>query len=365
MNRMFPLLSRVDWTLVGAYLFLIGIGLVSLYSASLSDGDGSYFWKQIGFTVAGAVIVSVTALIPHTLFARRQKALTITAVITLVAVLLFGKTIRGTTGWFSIGGFGIQPVELVKVLMVLVLAGFFAVRAKTTSGIMLIIQSGALVAVLAGLVLLQPDFGSASLLVLIWFGLLIVAGVKKRYLLAIALGFIALAVVAWFFLLKPYQKDRIMVFWDPGRDPLGRGYNVTQSVIAIGSGGFFGKGVGYGSQSQLRFLPERQTDFIFAVIAEELGFVGVLVVMSLFSVMIFRFYKIVSESDDSFTIYMVSGFALAVTLETFINIGSNIRLLPVTGVTLPFMSYGGSSLLAKSLMIGLVQSAAIHVHKLR
>jgi rod shape determining protein RodA len=368
MSSILRFLSRLDWPLLLSFFFLAGFGLIGLYSASLANasiatestsllfGPMGIFWRQLMYLGCGIMIILITALINYSVLGRTAKLLYIFSAIFLIAVLFFGKTIRGTTGWFSIGGFGIQPVELVKVFLVIVLATFFAGRGRQITSLMKTIISFFITLPLVIFVLLQPDFGSAVLLFLIWFGMLAISGVRKLHLFALILGACAVAVLAWMFVLKPYQKDRIMVFWDPSRDPLGRGYNVTQSVIAVGSGGITGKGIGYGSQSQLRFLPERETDFIFAVLAEELGFIGIMMMSILFVILLSRFYHIALTKNDAFTVTMLTGFAIAIGLEVFINIGSNIRLLPVTGVTLPFVSYGGSSLLAKCLMIGIAES---------
>jgi rod shape determining protein RodA len=209
------------------------------------------------------------------------------------------------------------------------------------------------------LVILQPDTGSALLLAAVWGALLLVSGIKRSHLAVIVTVGAVIIALAWLFFLKPYQKDRVLSFWNPSVDPLGTGYNVTQSVIAIGSGGLTGKGLGFGSQSQLRFLPERQTDFIFAVIAEELGFVGTLLICGLFGVLFWRGYRLASESRDDFAVFLTLGIMVSIASEMFVNLGGALRLLPVTGVTLPFVSYGGSSILVKFLMIGVLESIAV------
>jgi rod shape determining protein RodA len=267
--------------------------------------------------------------------------------------------VRGTRGWFGIGGFGIQPVELVKIFMIVYFARFFGDYARHPGGLKHVVGSGLALAAVVGLVILQPDFGSALLLMSVWGGMVLLAGVKRSHLVIMAVGALLALAVAWLFVLKPYQKDRITTFMDPDADPLGRGYNVTQSIIAIGSGQVTGRGLGFGSQSQLRFLPERQTDFIFAVLAEELGFFGVLMVLALFGMLFHRCYLLAKYAHDDFTLFLTIGIAIAIGVEMFTNLGGNLRILPVTGVTLPFVSYGGSSLLTKFLMIGLLQSVAV------
>jgi rod shape determining protein RodA len=189
--------------------------------------------------------------------------------------------------------------------------------------------------------------------------MLLMSGVRRRHLTAIIAVFALLGLVAWLFVLAPYQKDRVTAFLNPDFDPQGKGYNVTQSMIAIGSGNLFGQGLGYGSQSQLRFLPERNTDFIFASAAEELGLVGVVFLLGLFTVMFHRCYRLAKNSRDDFTLFLILGIVGSIAAELIINIGGTLRLLPLTGVTLPFVSYGGSSLLVKFLMIGILESIAV------
>ncbi len=367
-------LGRYDWILLGASVMLVVFGLSALYSTSLAgvnpspylsgggqavQPDFSNFWKQFWFAAAGVLLALVVPAFDYRSFSRMTRFLLGLSVALLLAVLLFGTTIRGTTGWFGIAGFGIQPVELVKLLLIIFLAKYFSDTAGKAKGIRHVVVSGGATAVLLILVMLQPDFGSAFLLLGVWGTLVLVSGIRKSHLALMALALVLVSVFAWTFALKSYQKDRVAAFLDPNSDPLGRGYNVTQSIIAIGSGGLAGQGMGYGSQSQLRFLPERQTDFIFAVIGEELGFLGVLFLCCLFVLVFWRGYRLIRASRDDFTLYLVLGITVSLALEVFVNLGGNLRLMPVTGVTLPFVSYGGSSLLVKFLMIGVLQSVAM------
>jgi len=202
--------------------------------------------------------------------------------------------------------------------------------------------------------------GSSLLLIGMWGIVLLVAGVGARWIAALAGLAGLLSAGAWSFVLKDYQKARITSFLDPGNDPLGQGYNVKQAIIAIGSGGLFGRGLGFGSQSQLKFLPESQTDFVFAVIAEELGFFGVAVVLSAFGLLFYRLLRIAALTRDDFTSFLVIAIGAAFFCQVLVNVGANLGLLPVTGVTLPLVSYGGSSLIFTLLMLGVVQSVAAH-----
>lgn len=206
---------------------------------------------------------------------------------------------------------------------------------------------------------MQPDFGSAMIIFLLWFTLLIIVGTRKSFIFLMVISLILSFTFAWFFMFKDYQKHRILTFVNPANDPLGRGYNLTQSKIAAGSGKLFGKGLGFGSQTQLKFLPESQTDFIFAVICEELGFVGAIIVLSLLFVVLYRILRIAYEAKDDFSLVICLGIFIIIFLHSIINIGMNIGLAPVMGISLPFVSYGGSFLVVCLFMIGLVQSVYI------
>jgi rod shape determining protein RodA len=354
-------LRKFDWILFGAATGLTVFGLSALYSTSLAGAtpDLGLFWRQLAFAGLGLVAALVVSLFNYRLLAGSSKALYVLALVMLASVLLLGDTVRGTRGWFNIFGFGIQPVEMVKILLVVYLARFMGDYARDPLGWPRIIRSGLALSGIIVLVLLQPDFGSAVLLMAVWGALLLIAGIQRRHLLIIGtVGLMALA-ITWLFLLQDFQKARIFAFADPNYEPLGRGYNVTQSVIAVGSGEIFGKGLGFGSQSQLRFLPERQTDFIFSTIAEELGFVGVFVLLGLFGTVFWRAYRLAAAAPSDFAVFLVLGLTVSIAVEMLVNVGAAMRLLPLTGVTLPFVSYGGSSLIAKFTMIGLLESVAV------
>jgi rod shape determining protein RodA len=369
LRKLFAHLYRLDWSLLFASLGLMAFGLVAMYTTSLAnpatpelpifDGQFALFWKQVCFAAAGVMVMVAVSWFNHGALRRYAMVCYVLATVLLVAVLLFGKTIRGTTGWFAVGGFGVQPVELVKLLLAIAVARWCERYARGEQSRRLLLVSGTAVAMVCGLVLLEPDLGSAFLLAMIWGGQLVASNAKRWQLGVIVLGMIAVAAASWTLVLKPYQRDRVLVFLNPTADRLGSGYNVTQSLIAVGSGGMFGRGLGYGSQSQLRFLPERQTDFIFAVIGEELGFVGVGVLVGLFAIIVSRAYQLASHAEDDFTVYLAVGIAVSFASEAAINVGGAMRLLPLTGVTLPLVSYGGSSLLAKCLMLGVLQSIAV------
>jgi rod shape determining protein RodA len=352
---------KSDWALSLSVLFLSAFGLMALYSIESTADSPTFFdfKKQLIFTVIGLVLLVSVGIVDYR-FARSYGAVLYAAgLLGLAAVLILGTTVRGTRGWFFIGGQGFQPVELIKIFLIVVIAQLFQ-RWRleiTTLRRLLIITAVTLPAI--GLVLWQPDFGSAVILLAIFLGILLLSKIKKQYIISIVIILLVVSVVSWFFVLKPYQKDRIMNFVNPSHDPYGSGYNIKQSIIAVGSGNWFGRGLSLGSQSRLHFLPAQKTDFIFAVIAEELGFVGTALVLICFILLIWRLVAIARQARDSFGAVIIGGLVVYFACQTILNIGMNIGLLPIAGVTLPFVSYGGSSLLASYIAIGLAQSIRV------
>ncbi|MFA5853524.1 MAG: rod shape-determining protein RodA [Patescibacteria group bacterium] len=361
LQRTIQAYRKFDWLLFGSAVLLAGLGLLALYSIGLgAEGDFGSFKKQLLFFVIGLLIVTVGTVGFH------YRWLTFITVpmyfgmmLLLLTVLLTGQVIRGTRGWLYIGPAGFQPVELAKVVLIIIMAKFLATHGRYTKDIRVVIQSAVTVVLMLLLVVLQPDLGGAIILASIWFGMVLVSGLRARHLLTMAGIAIVFGAVAWLFLLRPYQKERIMTFLNPASDPFGQGYNVTQSVIAIGAGQLTGRGVASGSQSQLRFLPEARTDFIFSVIAEEMGFIGVMILLGLFGVLFSRLYVLAKSSRDDFTLFLVIGTSVVIASETFVNIGVASGILPVTGLALPFVSYGGTSLVMHFVLIALMENIAV------
>lgn len=353
--------GRFDWLLFLATIVLLTISIATIWSVALSRDPGNLgtVIKQGVAATIGLILIFSLSVANYRLFKNYALILVLTALFLLIGVLVFGETIRGTRGWLSIAGWNFQPVEFVKFVLIVFLAKYLSDHPRAAFGMREFIVSSCYVALFVGLVLLQPDLGSALILLSIWVGMLAFARIRKRYILFIICGALVTIVTAWFF-LAPYQKDRILTFIDPNRDPLGRGYNVTQAVIAVGAGEFTGRGLGFGSQSQLRFLPESQTDFIFAVIAEELGFAGVTLVLVFLGILLSRLLFIAKSAPDDFTVFLALGIFIAFAVECTVNIGMNLGLMPVTGIALPFLSYGGSALLLSLFMVGVVQSIAVH-----
>ena len=360
-RHVFEVFRKFDWLLFVSAMVLVFLGLAGIGSVGLSKEpvDFGALYKQMIFAAAGVLIVFVFALAHPTRWRFASWVIYAISIVSLLGVLVFGLTVRGTTGWFSLWGVRIQPVEAAKVALILVLARFLSEHLQLAGQLKIFWRTGALLLPPIGLVLFQPDTGSASILVILWISMLLVVGIKKTHLVAGAVGAALFAVMAWFFLLAPYQKERLLTFLNPERDPLGSGYNVTQSIIAVGSGQFFGRGLGFGAQSQMKFLPEAQTDFVFAVLAEELGLAAVAVIFLAFGVFFYRILEIAKRTNDSYSQLVVLGVFTVTFYEMFVNIGMNVGMIPVAGITLPFVSYGGSSLFSHFAMLGLLEGIAM------
>ena len=354
-------LYKFDWMLTILVFILTAIGVAAIYSVDLSQGDSlSYFPTQMTALFLGIVAMFVASMIHTRVYqAGAWWAYAIAATL-LVLVLFLGVTIRGTTGWFRIGPFSFQPAEFAKIGFILFLADWIYRYNRRFHAWQFVVSTGGIMFLLVALILMQPDLGSASIIAGIWFASLMLTGTKKRYIAAIIGAGIVFLIIGWFFVFQDYQRDRLMTFVQPNRDPLGSGYNVRQSMIAIGSGQFFGRGLGFGSQSQLHFLPEAHTDFVFAVIGEELGFIGAFLVLLLFFLLCWRLILIARQARDDFNAYLVLGVMMLFFIQMGVNVGATLGLLPVTGLPLPFVSYGGSALLMNYLLIGVVQSVVLH-----
>lgn len=355
-----PLLARVrqfDWVLLTATLLLMIVGFLAIYSVDLSRGAELLLVPVQGVAVfLGLGTLGVIAHMHTSIFEQKARLFYGGSLVLLVLVLFFGVNIRGTTGWFRFAGLSFQPSEVAKLGLIFILALLITKWAYAYTNMRFFIAGLFLLSLPVLLIMLQPDLGSALVLMGIWFGMFVFAGIPWKYTVAILSGVVIVAALAWLFFLAPYQKQRIYTFLDPEIDPLGAGYNVTQSIIAIGSGGLFGRGLGFGSQSQLHFLPEAQTDFIFAVIAEELGLFGASILLALYVVLLWRLVLIAWRSTSEFGAYAVVGIALFFFIQIVLNIGAATGLLPLTGVTLPFVSYGGTSLILNCMLIGIAES---------
>ena len=349
------ILKKVDWQLGVAVAILMTGGLLSLLSSS-----PEFFYKQI-YWIAFSIIVAVVLIFSdlRSFFSHKTvvRGLYILVVLTLIFALFFAPRIKGNRSWIVIGSFQFQPSEFAKVILIITLAYFFS-RAHIGIGRWkIVITSFIYFAILGGLVGILPDMGSAFVLFSVWFGFLLISGMPLKKVIFSAILFAIVFALMWVSVLKPYQKDRILGALFPQRDPMGSNYHVIQSKIAIGSGGIFGKGFRQGTQVQLGFLPEAQTDFIFAAVAEEGGLIAVVILIAAFGWMILRILKIGDLMDGNFNKFLCLGTAILFLAQFFLNVGSNLGVLPVIGVTFPFVSYGGSSILANMILVGMVQSA--------
>lgn len=354
-------LKNFDWLIFLPVFFLSVFGLVEIYSVALGQEmvDLLNFRKQVLFILIGLLGFLFFSISSFHSLKSVSRYLYILAVLVLLAVLIFGETIRGTKGWFSIGGFNLQPVEFVKIVLIIFLSDYFARLSTRVKTIKHLAVSAGYTLLLGGLILLQPDFGSTLMLFSIWFIMILLSGFKRKYFVVIFAIFAVVFTIAWFLFFKTYQKERILTFFNPGENSLEQGYNVSQAMIAVGSGGIMGKGVGFGSQSQLKFLPEAHTDFIFAVISEELGFFGISLIILFFAVFLFRSLAILKKVRNDFEAYIIIGISGLIFVQMFINIGMNLGIMPVVGIALPFVSYGGSSIIASFILAGIIENIAI------
>lgn len=347
------LFKNVDWIL---YLSILFICLAGLFTMNSFSGQSTFFDRQIIWIIVSTVIFFSASLVDWSFLKNTRVIVSLFTFSSILLFLLFiaGKVTKGAQSWFDFGAFSFQPVDPVKIVIVLLLAKYFSRRHIEIANIRHILVSGAYVFTIFLLVLLQPDFGSAIIIFFVWLGMVLVSGISKKHLLAVFLiGAIAFGGL-WLFTFKPYQKARIMTFLNPLTDIRGTGYNAYQSTIAVGSGQIFGKGIGYGTQSKLQFLPEYQTDFIFAAFAEEWGFFGVTLLLILYGIVFWRMLRVSFQGGSNFEILFGLGLVILFLTHSIIHIGMNIGLLPVTGNTLPFMSYGGSHLLAEFLGLGIL-----------
>jgi rod shape determining protein RodA len=352
-------LQRLDWILALIVFILISIGMAAVYSVDSAQGrELIYVPTQMVALGIGLILFFILSSVHMTFFEASSKIGYIVSLVLLILVLIFGESIRGTVGWFRFGDFSFQPAEVAKASLIIYLAYMVSKQGRRFDTFLYIVRGAVPTFILIGLIMLQPDFGSALVLGSIWFGMLLFSGAKKRYLIILVLFVVLVFVLGWFFFFEEYQKDRLRTFVNIEADAYGAGYNVRQSIIAIGSGQLYGRGIGFGSQSQLHFLPEAQTDFIFAVVAEELGFLGSVTVLVLYGLLLWRLIIIAKMSPDDFSAFTVVGIATFFFTQIVFNVGAASGILPVTGLTLPFLSYGGSSLIVNLVLMGVAESIA-------
>ena len=351
--------KKLDWILITATLLVVAIGLISIYSSSLGRGDFFNFKKQVIFFTVGFILMILLSFVDWRIF-KRDSFLILTlyflCLFSLIGLYFFAPEIRGIKSWYKLGSFYVGPIEFTKIILIILLAKYFSMRHIEMYRYRHIILSGIYVLLPAVLFFFQPDLGSVLILIAIWIGILMISGIKIRHFLFLALCGLLIFLAAWSFFSKDYQKERIISFINPQVDPKGISWSVNQSKIAIGSGGVLGQGFGHGPQTRYGFLPEPQTDFIFAAIAEESGLVGIGILLSLFALIIWRTIKIAISARSNFPRLFATGFAILLSFQVFINIGMNLGILPIIGIPLPLVSYGGSSLVATFIALGILQS---------
>lgn len=345
--------NGIDWILFLATLPLLGAGLVTMNAFT---GTGEYFNRQLIWIIISIIVFFGLSYIDFRFLRKTWVSvmLFLSSISALLVLFIIGKVTKGAISWYHFGILSFQPSDAIKLVVIIILAKYFSRRHIEIANIKHIFISGLYAFFIFSLVLIQPDFGSAIIIFLIWLGMVLVSGISKKHLLGMIIAGLLIFVGLWNFGFKDYQKDRIMNFINPLADIHGAGYNAYQSTIAVGSGQTFGKGLGYGTQSRLKFLPEYQTDFIFAAFAEEWGFIGVLIIFFLFFIVVWRIIRNAMRGASNFEMLFSAGVAILLIVHFFINIGMNIQLLPVTGTTLPFLSYGGTHLLTEFAGMGIV-----------
>lgn len=348
---------HIDWLTLAAVLGLCGFGAAMIYSATLDPATGSVgreFPTQLTAIILGLVALVVCLAIDYRVLANASVLLFVALIALLLFVNFFGASHGGAQRWIAIGAFDLQPSEFARLVLALFLAMLFGEGRRSAQSPRDVLFAGVLLAIPFVLIARQPDLGTALTLVPVFFGITYVAGLRLRWLAVGAVVACLLAPVAWTYALKDYQKSRIVTFLDPYRDPRGAGYQQIQARITVGSGGLYGKGFGEGTQGQYKFLPVGHTDFIFSVLAEELGFVRVVVTLGLYLFVLYRSLEVARLSKDRVGAYLVVGLVSGLAFQIVYNIAMSAGLAPVKGLTLPLLSYGGSSIVATLAAVGLI-----------
>ena len=358
-NNLINHFKKLDWILIVSLVFLFSIGLISIYSSSLGSNDFFNFQKQAVFFAIGFPLMFLVSFFDYRGIRNNSYlilALYFVCCLALLCLFFLAPQIRGSRGWYKIGMISLDPEEPTKIILIILLAKYFSLRYIEMYRLKHILISSIYVLIPVSLIFFQPDLGSVLILVSLWLGVLLVSGIKSKHFFILILCGLLIFSMSWLFLFKDYQKERVLSFLEPQLEPLGAGWSQSQSKIAIGSGGFFGQGIGKGSQTQYGFLPEPQTDFIFASIAEEMGLLGAGTILVLFLLIIWRVLRVAIFSPSNFPRLFASGLAILLAIQLFINIGMNLGLLPIIGISLPFVSYGGNNLVLNLLALGLLQN---------
>ena len=346
---------NLDFFLLGAVAVISAIGLVSIYSSTGPEAA----LRQSLFIGLGFLVYFALSFFDFRLFKENSFAVLavyLFSVGLLTALLLFGPEIRNVQRWFRVGPVMISPSEFAKLALIILLAKYFSARHVELYKVRHIILSGIYAFIPTYLVFRQPDMGTAAIFIVLWGGILLISGIKLKHFLGLSAIALVSASFIWGFLMQDYQKERVMSFINPQLDPQGIGWGGNHARIAIGNGGFLGQGLGQGTQTQYGFLPEPHTDFIFSAIAEEMGFIVVLLLIAAFGVVFWRMFKIIFNTSSNFPRLFVSGFLIIILFQSFVNMGMNLGLLPIMGTPLPFVSYGGSSAILFFSGLGFLES---------
>jgi len=347
------LVQNVDWPLVGTALAITAVGLLTIGSLSPFRWGSGVAFRQLIWVLGGLCLLAIVLSVDYRSLVRIAPALYLIGLVLLASVFLLGRTVSGARRWIGLGPLSFQPSELAKLITILALTWAFTWRRERSRGSLLVAL--ALLAPVFVLIVRQPDLGTALVLVPMTAAMLLAAGISVRQFAFLALTGVGALPLAWF-VLKEYQRERLLVYLDPFRDPLGSAYNVIQAKIAIGSGQLVGKGIEGATQSRLAFLPERHTDFIFAVFAEEWGFLGCLLLIAGYLFLLLRGYEIADRARDPIGRLLALGVTVLLAGQVLVNLGMVTGLLPIVGIPLPFFSYGGSSMVVSLMAIGLLLS---------
>jgi rod shape determining protein RodA len=363
-EKLDKLTENIDFALLFAVVFLCFYGLLVLFSSTrlvVTTGSDPYFFvkRQSLWVLSGFLFLTIIMFIDYHNLERYSKVIYFGAIVLLTMVIISGRSTYGARRWLAIGPFDFQPSEFAKIALIMFLADFLSKNKLKFDNFLYYLLPFIYTGLLILLVFMQPDLGTSVVYLAILIIMLFVAGIKIKFLVFTILAGLSSVPVLWIF-LKDYQKNRLILFLNPNLDPLGGGYNVIQSRIAIGSGGFLGNGIFGGLQSQLNFLPAQHTDFIFSVVGEELGFVGTILLLGLYAIILWRGIKIALEARDLLGSLLATGAVSFLFFHIVVNIGMAMGMLPATGLPLPFLSYGGSFMISNLMAIGILLNVELH-----
>lgn len=361
------LLKHFDWVMLSATLLIVAFGIMMIYSTTTAAGPlvlNLVVLKQAIYAVVGLVLMGILAQIDYRFLANWSWVFYGLALVLLVLIFVIGRETFGSTRWIDVGPVAVQPSELAKLVMVLVLASFLADRPRGRSNLFRFLVSLGLIGVPFGLVFVQPDLGTSLVLAAIWVAITLVSGTRWKYLATLAALSVPAGLVAWLWLLRPYQIARVLVFLNPEASALDGGYNIIQARITMGNGGLTGQGYMGGTQGQLDYLRVQHTDFIASVIGEEFGFIGMIALLIVYGLLLWRMIRVARLARDEYGELIAAGVTTIFLFQIFVNVGMNMQLMPVTGIPLPLISYGGSSLVTLLAAQGILQSILMRHRKL-